>query len=52
MEKVKNHVFREDIYNYIVLQKDSEITLKEKYEIKRILWYEINTSNCQNFANN
>jgi len=42
MEKVKNHKYREDLYEYIVLKKDSEIDLKEKDEVKRILWYEIN----------
>ncbi len=52
MEKVKNHKYREDLYVNIVLKKDSEIDLKERAEIKRILRDEINILTEINSINN
>jgi len=41
LEKVKNHKFRTDIYEDVVLETDSEIDLLEKIDIYKILFHEI-----------
>jgi len=41
LEKVKNHKYREDLYEDIVLVKDSEINEIDRVIIKEILLYEI-----------
>ena len=41
LEKVKNHRFRTDIYENIILKTGSEIELAEKKIIYKILFHEI-----------
>ena len=40
MEMVKNHRYREDVYENIILKRDFEVEIKERNEIKQILLYE------------
>ncbi len=41
LEKVKNHKFRSDIYEGVILKTNSEIDIAEKKNIYKILFNEI-----------